>query len=148
MMRIALSTDADNNIYGYNPCSGSQFAIYEVFGTRHDIHYRFVQNCINPWERCQGVMVKDPDMKSCTCDKTRLQDPQHIHDHYAILEAIGKCDYLIAKSYCINTFYALQNVGIKIHKIPPFLMSAEDAITHFLIATDIAKDMQSIQHTL
>ena len=55
-----------------------------------------------------------------------------------------KCDYLIVDLYCLNTLYAMKNVGIKIHKIPPFVKTAEEAINHFAIGTEIAEHLRYV----
>jgi hypothetical protein len=38
----------------------------------------------------------------------------------------------------------MRNVGIKIHKIPPFIKSAEEAINHLIIGVGIADNLQQI----
>lgn len=143
-MIIAIPMDTIKRVYHYNPCSASMFALYEVSGDRKDIRYRFVENRINPWEKHEGAMVRDPKMKECACESDLSKNPYHISEHYALLEAIGKCDYLIVDSYCLNTLYAMKNVGIKIHKIPPFVKTPEEAIYHFLISNEIAGDLRYI----
>lgn len=143
-MNIAIPMDAMKRVYHHNPCSAPMFALYEVLGDRNDIRYRFIETRLNPWERHEGRMVRDPKMKACECEIDLAQNPQHISEHYALLEIIGKCDYVIVDSYCLNTLYAMKNVGIKIHKVPPFVKTAEEAINHFLIGNEFAGHLRYI----
>ena len=143
-MMVAIPMDAMRRVYHYNPCSATMFALYEVSGERKDIRYRFIEMRLNPWEKHEGQMVRDPKMKACACESDLSQNPQHISEHYALLEVIGKCNYLIVDLYCLNTLYAMKNVGIKIHKIPPFVKTAEEAINHFAIGTEIAEHLRYV----
>jgi len=143
-MLVAIPMDAMKRVYHYNPCSATMFALYEVKGTRKDIRYRYLETKLNPWEKSEGDMVRDPKMKACECESNLAQDPHHVSEHYALLEVIGKCDYLIVDQYCLNTLYAMRNVGIKIHKVPPFVKTAEEAINHFAIGTEIAEHLRYV----
>ncbi len=143
-MIVAIPMDTRERVYHYNPCSSTLFALYEVTGERKDIRYRHLQNRINPWEKYGGEMVHDPKMKTCECESLLAQNPGHISEHYVLLQAIGKCDILIADQYCLNTLYAMKNVGIKIHKVPPFVKTAAEAIEHFVIGTEIAEHLHCV----
>jgi hypothetical protein len=88
--------------------------------------------------------MSDPKMRACECECTLMQNPTHISEHYVLLEAIGKCDILIVDQYCLNTLYAMKNVGIKLHKIPPFLKTASAAIEHFVVGTHIAEHLRCV----
>ncbi len=143
-MIVAIPIDTLNRVYHYNPCSAAMFALYELTGARNDIRYRHLESKLNPWKKCDGEMVCDPKMKESSCDKEKSQDPHHISEHYALLEVLGKCDYLITGQYCLNTFYAMRNVGIKIHKIPPFMKTTHEAMNHFIIGAEIADNLQHI----
>lgn len=143
-MIIAIPMDAAKRVYHKNPCTSPTFALYEVKGQRKDIRYRYLETKVNPWERSNGDMVRDPVMKACACDSEQARDPYHVSEHYALLEAIGKCTYMIVDQYCLNTLHALKNVGIKIHKVPPFVKTAEEALNHFIIGAEIADNLQNI----
>lgn len=143
-MMVAIPMDAMMRVYHHNPCSAPLFALYEITGERKDIRYRYVETRLNPWEKHEGDMVRDQVMKTCSCDYEKSKDPHHISEHYALLEVLGKCDYVLVDQYCLNTLYAMKNVGIKIHKIPPFLKTAEEAIHHFLIGAEIAEHLRYI----
>lgn len=143
-MTIAVPMDALKRVYHFNPCSAPMFSLYEVIGDRKDIRYRFIETKLNPWEKHSGAMVNDPKMIACECEVDFAKDPHHISEHYALLEVIGKCDYLIVDQYCLNTLFAMKNVGIKIYKIPPFLKTAEEVLTHFIIGANLADHLQYI----
>jgi predicted Fe-Mo cluster-binding NifX family protein len=143
-MTVAVPVDARERVYHDNPCTSTMFALYTVTGERTDIRYRHIETRLNPWEKYGGEMVKNSRMKTCGCDSVLAHQPSHISEHYVLLEAIGKCDILIAGCYCLNTLFAMKNVGIKIHKIPPFVKTASAAIEHFVIGTEIAEHLRCI----
>ncbi len=138
-MIVAVPIDARERVYHDNPCSTTFFAIYDVTGDKHDVRYRYVESRLNPWERYNGSMVRDPAMKACECECALTQNPLHISEHYVLLQAIGKCDVLIAGNYCLNTLYAMKNVGIKIHQVPPFVKTAPEALEHFIIGSGLTR---------
>lgn len=143
-MIVAIPMDAMKRVYHKNPCTATLFAFYEVKGERSDIRYRHIEDKLNPWETWDGDMVKSPIMKECGCDTQMQKDPRHISEHYALLQVLGKCSYLIVNEYCLNIRNAIRSVGIKIHKIPPFVKTAEEAINHFIIGAEIADHVQNI----
>ncbi len=144
-MIVAIPMDAMKRVYHQNPCTATTFDLYEISGDRQDMRYRYLNTRLNPWEKSQGNMVCDPVMKNSSCELPMREDPHHVSEHYALLEAIGKCDILIVDQYCLNTLYAMRNVGIKIHKIPPFIKNPSAAIEHFIIASEMTNNLQHIQ---
>ncbi|MDD2830316.1 MAG: hypothetical protein PHW18_12145 [Sulfuricurvum sp.] len=143
-MIIAIPMNGRERVFHQNPCSCTLFALYEVTGDRSNVQYRFLENRLNPWQKHDGEMVNNTEMIECSCDIQKSKDPQHISQHYIILEVIGKVDYVIVDQYCLNTLYTFKNVGIKIHKIPPFIKTAKEALNHFIIGADIADKIQHI----
>lgn len=143
-MIIAIPLDAMKRVYHENPCTATMFALYEVTGDRKDVRYALKETKLNPWEKSGGKMVKDSSMKACTCPIDLSTNTHHISEHYMILEAIGKTDYLLVDNYCLNTLYSMKNVGIKIYKIPPIVKDIETAINHFIIGVEIANNLQYI----
>ncbi|HEX5670566.1 MAG TPA: hypothetical protein VFX66_03435 [Sulfuricurvum sp.] len=143
-MIVAIPMDAMKRVYHQNPCTATMFALYELTGDRKDIRYRLMDTKLNPWEKSEGKMVRDENMKACKCPSDLVQDAHHISEHYMLLQVIGKTDYLLADNYCLNTLYSVKNVGIKIYKIPPFAKDVETAINHFIIGVEIADNLQYI----
>ncbi|HEX5330644.1 hypothetical protein [Sulfuricurvum sp.] len=143
-MIVAIPLDPKERVYHNNPCSCTMFSLYEVSGNRKDIRYRHMETKLNPWQKYSGNMVNDPKMMSCECESTLAKDPYHISEHYALLEVIGKCNTLIVDQYCLNTLFAMKNVGIKLHKVPPFVKTAEEALNHFIIGAEIADHLRYI----
>ena len=143
-MIVAIPLDSHQNVFHYNPCACAMFSLYEVFGNRKDIRYRYIETRMNPWEKYAGEMIKNPKVKSCECERTWMENPHHISEHYALLEAIGRCHTLIVDHYCLNTLYTMKNVGIKLHKVPPFIKTAVHAIEHFVIGTEIAEHLRYV----
>ncbi|HEX5711011.1 MAG TPA: hypothetical protein VFX68_06655 [Sulfuricurvum sp.] len=143
-MIVAIPLDAMKRIYHRNPCTATMFALYELTGDRKEIRYRLMDTKLNPWEKSEGKMVRDETMKACECPSDLAQDQHHISEHYMLLQAIGKSNFLLVDQYCLNTLYAMRNVGIKLHKIPPFVKDVETAINHFIIGVEIADNLQHI----
>lgn len=143
-MVVAIPMNGRERIYHHNPCSCTQFALYEIVGERQNIQYRFIESRLNPWQKYDGEMIKNSTMIECGCDHDKTKDPQHISEHYILLEVIGKVDYVIVDQYCLNTLSTFKNVGIKIHKIPPFIKTAKEAMNHFIIGVQLADNLQHI----
>jgi predicted Fe-Mo cluster-binding NifX family protein len=144
-MIVAVPVDARERVYHDNPCTSTMFALYEVSGERQEVRYRHIETRINPWDKYKGQMLSDPVMKACACENALSQNPHHISEHYVLLEAIGKCDVFIVDQYCLNTLYTMKNVGIKIHKIPPFVKTPSEAIEHFIIGTEITQYLRCVR---
>jgi predicted Fe-Mo cluster-binding NifX family protein len=70
----------------------------------------------------------------------------HICEHYALLETISNCNYLLASNYCENTFNTLSKGGIIIFKIPRIIKNIDIAIKNFLIGASFANKLQNIHH--
>ena len=143
-MIVAIPIDGRERVYRDNPCTTTLFSLYEVTGDSQDVRYRHIENRLNPWEKYGGQMVTDPARKACECEGTLSKNPSHISEHYIMLQAIGKCDILIAGRYCLNTLHAMKNVGIKIYRIPPFVKTAAAAIEHFIIGTEMTEHLRCI----
>lgn len=143
-MIVAVPLDETKNVFHHNPCACSMFSLYEVSGNRKEIRYKLLDTKLNPWKKYSGNMVNDPKMSACECEIALSQNPYHISEHYALLEAIGKSNVLIADLYCLNTLHAMKNVGIKLHKIPPFVKSPAAAIEHFIIGNEIAEHLRYV----
>lgn len=143
-MIVAIPMDASEQVYHFNPCSAESFSLYEISRQHADISFHHTGNTPNPWKTAEGKMVHSPIVKSCSCDVSAINDAYHISEHYALLEVIGRVAYLIVDQCCLNTYHVMRNVGIKIHKIPPFIKSAEEAINHLIIGVGIADNLQQI----
>jgi len=143
-MIVAVPMDIYRSLCHDNPCTSPQFALYEVLAEHDEVRYSLLEIRPNPWARYGGNMSSDPRMKACECECAMMQNPSHISEHYILLQALGKCNVLIAGHYCFNTLYAMKHVGIKIHKIPPFLKTASEAIEHFIIGTEITRYLRCV----
>jgi predicted Fe-Mo cluster-binding NifX family protein len=73
-------------------------------------------------------------------------DIQHICEHYALLETISSCTYLLADNYCKNTFSTLKKGGITVFRIPSIIKNVDQAIKNFLIGASFANKIQNIHH--
>ncbi len=63
----------------------------------------------------------------------------HKLGHYAIVEALQGCDYLLVHNCCKRTRHSLEVAGIKIFTIPGFIKQPSLAVKHFIVADYLAK---------
>jgi predicted Fe-Mo cluster-binding NifX family protein len=145
-MKFAVPLDSKNELYRYNPCSASKFAIYTIHGNSKELTYAFLNDIDNPWLQGEGDMMCDPKMRMGECDDELKKNLQHITEHYALLEVINGCDYLLVQSYCENTRRAMKNAGVKLIQIPPFIRKTENAIKNFLVGAKIADSIKYIHY--
>jgi predicted Fe-Mo cluster-binding NifX family protein len=145
VMTVAIPLDTDQTIYPNNPCTAPRFGIYLIEGVSTDIRFHLQSVVENPWCSVKGGEF-GADQIACECDPDRRKNMRHISEHYALLDAIGGCSYLLAVRYCANTSHALQKGGIKVFKIPPIIDKIDNAIKNFLIGACFANKVQYIHH--
>jgi predicted Fe-Mo cluster-binding NifX family protein len=141
-MKFAVPLDSMLTLYHHNPCTAPKFGIYSVREEAKEVYYRLIGLADNPWRdqdsRCERheKNCKDEDRKSL----------QHRLEHYALLEAVGGCSYLLAQHFCANTKRAMKNAGIRVFGIPPFIKETDRAIKNFLIGAEIADTVEHIHN--
>jgi hypothetical protein len=144
-LKFALPLDNRNTFYRYNPCSAQKFAIYTTHGTSDEVTYAQLRIVDNPWQKVEGAMC-DPEFRYGGCEKEVQKDLNHIVDHYAILEVLNGCNFLLGDNFCENTRRAMHNAKIKTYNIPPFISQIDKIIEHFLIGAKIADSVEHIHH--
>ena len=144
-MKIAIPLHKQLTLYHHNPCTAPKFAIYTIEGDPSSVVFALDMIVDNPWAevKCDNY---DSDQVFCECDLERRESMRHIAEHYALLDAIGGCSYLLADRYCDNTTRALGNGGIKIFKIPPIINKIDNAIKNFIIGASLASTVEHIHH--
>jgi len=145
-MKFAVPVDASKAIYSHNPCTAPKFAVYTVHYEDQEVYYALVGYVENPWNRSEGDMVCDPNMRLGECSDDEKQDLKHVSEHYAVLEAISGCSYLLVQSFCENTKRSMRNAGVKLFQIPPFITKTDKAIKNFLIGAKIADSVEHVHH--
>lgn len=142
-MKIAIPLDKELLLYTDNPFTAPKFAIYLIDGNKSDISYSLLNTVDNPLyiDECDIAYDKQ---KLCACDDSCKNDIKHICEHYALLEVISSCSYLLADKYCKNTLNSLKNGGIKIFRIPSIIKRTDIAIKNFLIGAFLASNIQNI----
>jgi len=143
-MKIAVPLDKKLFLYNNNPYTASKFAIYVIEGNKTNITFNLLEILDNP--RLNNSTKLEKIQKHCACDKDRVNNMQHICEHYSILETIKNCNYLLASEYCKNTYNALKNGGVKIFKIPKIIKKTDMAINNFLIGARYANTIQNIHY--
>ncbi len=142
-MKIAIPVRHEMTFYHDNPCTAPKFALYAVEGKAPDIRYRLLSVIENPWSRPKCDHFSEEQIQ-CACDEDRRNNVRHICEHYALLDAVTGCSYLLADRYCENTARALRNGGITLFKVPPIIDRIDGVIKNFLIGSALASKVQHI----
>lgn len=144
-MKIAVPLDNQLNLYHDNPCTAPMFAIYLLEGDRSGLSFRRTTVVENPWLRVKCDAFAAEQIK-CNCDPDRQKSLRHVSEHYALLDAIGGCSYLLADHYCTNTKRTLRNGGIKVFKFPAIIDQIDFAIKNFLVGASLVRSIKHINH--
>ena len=145
-MEIAIPTDDQDAIYRDNAYTAPKFAIYLVhLEDKKNISFQLKSIVDNPLKslKCDGFDVEE---LSCKCELGSSDNLRHVYEHYALLDAIGGCSYLLANRYCKNIVRTMNNGGITVYKIPPIIQKIDTAIKNFLIGASFASPAQHIHH--
>jgi predicted Fe-Mo cluster-binding NifX family protein len=145
-MDIAIPTDNNQTIYHDNAYTAPKFTIYSIFlADKTNIRFSLKSVIDNPLSslKCDSF---DPKQLECGCDAQNAANLGHIYEHYALLDAISGCSYLLANKYCENVSRTMKKGNIAIYKIPPIIKEVEMAIKNFLIGASLANRIQHIHH--
>jgi len=144
-MKIAVPFGHQLELYRRNPSTAPKFGIYEISLENRKVSISLLGIEMNPW--CNGSCDNfDADAANCACDETRRNDIRHITEHYALLEVLRGCTYLLADHFCDNTKRALGNGGILIFKYPSIIRTAENAIKNFIIGASLANTVEHVHY--
>lgn len=144
-MKIAVPFSRDLELYRKNPSTAPKFGIYEICLEKSSVDIHLLRVEMNPWCQ-QSCELFDEDAANCACDETRKKDIRHITEHYALLELLSGCSYVLADHYCDNTKRALNNGGIHVFKYPTVIRTAENAIKNFIIGASLANTVEHIHY--
>lgn len=145
-MKIALPVNETLTLYKNNPHTAPRFAIYDVITTNNrDVYFSLHSVIENRFYRVKNAEFDEKE-RECDCDIQRETNLRHKCDHYAILELIGECSYLLANKYCKNTKKSMEQGGVKIFKIPPIINTINIAIQNFIIGDSIANKIKQIHY--
>jgi predicted Fe-Mo cluster-binding NifX family protein len=144
-MMFAVPLANDLKLYRQNPCTAPKFGIYTVDGEPSNVSFMRLRIMDNPWLKnsCEGF---EGEQINCNCASDQQKSFRHKTEHYAILEAIAGCSFLLANNYCKNTLQTLKNGGIKIYEIPNIITNIDSAIKNFLVGAYLARSIKHIHH--
>ncbi len=144
-LKIAVPFSRELELYRQNPSSAPKFGIYDIQLEKNSVDIRLLSVEMNPWcvSNCD---LFDEDATNCACDEDRQNDIRHITEHYALLELLSGCSYLLADHYCDNTKRALNNGGIHIFKYPTIIRTTENAIKNFIIGASLANTVEHVHY--
>ena len=145
-MDIAIPTDENLAIYHDNAYTAPKFTIYSIY-LQDKTNIRISRKSIidNPLYRVKCNSFCEDQIK-CDCDIDSSKNLRHLYEHYALLDIISGCSYLLANRYCDNVARTMDKGGICIYKIPPIIKEVEMAIKNFLIGASLANRIQHIHH--
>lgn len=144
-MKIAVPVGKQQTFYHSNPYTAPRFAIYLIEGDRENVSFSLSAVLDNPWseQKCDAFEEGETE---CSCSSELQKDMQHICGHYALLDVVGGCSYLLADRFCKNTSHALKNGGVTLFKIPGIIHDVEIAVQNFLIGASLASTIQHIHN--
>ncbi len=144
-MKIAVPVNETFTFYHRNPFTAPKFAIYTIEGDRSHLTFSLDNVIENPCRIINDGKF-DEEQVACDCDEKQCMNIHHIFEHYALLDAIGGCSYLLADHYCDNTTRALNNGGIKVFKIPPIINMIDSAVKNFILGASLASTFKHIHN--
>lgn len=129
-MTVAISVDAQGNLYRLNPITASHFALFKL--TTH--HRRVVVEYIQTVPNHRAVSDSSSQIKQCQCDVQDQENVAHISAHYMLLETLSSCDYLLAYTFCPTLTKALLAAHIEVFKVPPIIRHIDNALSNFILS--------------
>ncbi len=144
-MNVAVPIDEELILYRYNPYTAPKFAVYYISGDKTDVSFTLTSIVDNPRYLYKENKIKNIEVM-CECDTEIQNEIEHICEHYALVETIGNCSYLLADKFCNNLSNTLKNAGVTVFKIPTIIKTADLAIQNFLIGAFYANNIQNINH--
>jgi len=145
-MKIAVPFSQQLELYRDNPSTAPKFGIYEIIMEKSRVDISLLSVEANPWCGNTSCDCFDNDAVHCACDEKRKHDIRHITEHYALLEVLGGCSYLLADRFCENTRRALTNGGIHLFKFPSVIRTTENAIKNFIIGASLANTVEHVYY--
>ena len=144
-MKIAVPFNQQHELYRRNPSTAPKFGIYEINMDKEEVAIALLQVVENPWtaRECESL---DSTSANCSCDELRQNDIRHITEHYALLEVLSGCSYLLADRFCANTKRALSKGGIRLFKYPSVIRTTENAIKNFIIGASLASTVKHVHY--
>lgn len=144
-MKVAVPTDNELSFYHANPITAPKFSIYTIEGSYMDLTFHLVDIVINPWIILNRGVFNEKQI-CCECGEEECLDIRHVSEHYALLEVIGECDYLLADHYCANTLSALKKASVEVFKIPSIIKKIDYAIKNFILGASLADNIKHVHN--
>ncbi|UFH58424.1 NifB/NifX family molybdenum-iron cluster-binding protein [Sulfurovum mangrovi] len=141
-MRVVIPVKNRTDVFHDNMFKAPLFAVYTIDHIEPNVYCTCIDIINNPYsspddispEHFENHGICDPE--SCTME--------HITEHYILSHRMKSCDYVLADHFCANMTKALQEKGVAIYKISPFLHSPDIAIKNFILGVSLASKLQHI----
>ena len=144
-MKIAIPVNDLLALYKHNPLTAPKFAIYDIESVNSEVYFSLHSILENKLSKHKNHIFTTKEIM-CTCDLEKKNNLLHKCEHYALLELIGDCSYLLADRYCDNTKKSMKQGGVILFRIPTIINKVEIAIKNFLIGGSIANKIKHIHH--
>lgn len=141
-MKVLIPVKNQTDVYHDNLFRAPTFAVYSIDNICSNVYCSLMETIQNPYScldnkessNCENHGICDQD--HCTF--------QHKEEHYHLIQSMKNCDVILADHFCDTMTTALQEKGIKIYKLSPFLKKSDIAIKNFLLGVSLASTLQHI----
>ncbi|MDM5270880.1 hypothetical protein PGH07_01660 [Sulfurovum sp. zt1-1] len=141
-MRILVPVKNQTDVFHDNMFKAPLFAVYKIDHIDPNVYCTCVDLISNPYS-CQESLSQERFENYGICDPAQCT-MEHITEHYILSHRMKSCDYVLADHFCDTMTKSLQEKGVNIYKISPFLHSTHIAIINFILGVSLASTLQHI----
>jgi len=141
-MRVLVPVKNKTDVFHDNIFRAPLFALYTIDHVESDVYCSCIDLITNP-------CISQENMSPGLSQNYGICDPEHctkehIEEHYTLSRSMYSSDYILADHFCDTMTKALQEKGVTIYKISPFLHSPDMAIKNFILGVSLASKLQHI----
>jgi len=141
-MKVLVPINNRSDVYHNNLFKAPHFALYIIDSTEFNVYCTLKDVMENPYYSLdENSQVSANKYGICDSENCTIQ---HLNEHIILSQQMADCDYILADHFCDTIIKALNDKGINIYKISPFLQSSDAAIKNFLLGVSIANTIQNI----
>lgn len=141
-MKVLVPIKNRSDVYHKNLFRAPLFALYNIDSSEHNVYCTLKDIIKNPYSIAENN-TQLPSDKHGICNPENCTI-EHMNDHIVLSQYINDCDYILGVHFCENILQALNDKGVNIYKISPFLHSSDIAIKNFLLGVSFANTIQNI----
>ena len=141
-MRVLVPVKNKSDVFHDNMFRAPLFALYVIDLVESNVYCSCIDLITNPYS-CPESLSQELSENHGICAPEKCTK-EHIAEHYTLSRSIYSCDYMLADHFCDTMTEALQEKGINIYKISPFLQTPDMAIKNFILGVSLASTLQHI----